>query len=105
MGNKKPEGIPLSALIKGDGFKRNYDIEFKVALDAEIAAAAARGAQAQSNLDREGKKLARTQYIADFAMRSENLKRSAAWLFKHADRAVVGSMAFSSFRKHVPARK
>jgi hypothetical protein len=36
MATKKPEGIPLSALIKGDGFKRNYDIEFKTALDADL---------------------------------------------------------------------
>jgi hypothetical protein len=105
---KKPAGIPLSALIKSDGFKRNYDIEFKTALDAEVAAAAARGAKAQTNLDRKGKKLQRTQHITALATQPENLRRSARWLFDHltdADKAIVGDMKFPSFRKHVPARK
>jgi len=45
VSTKKTEGIPLATLIKGDGFKRNYDIEFKTALDAELIAAAMRGDQ------------------------------------------------------------
>ncbi len=33
---KQPKGIPISALIKSRGFQRNYEIEFKKALDAEL---------------------------------------------------------------------
>jgi hypothetical protein len=40
-----PEGIPLAALYSDPKFKRNYDIEFKVALDEDMRRNAARGAK------------------------------------------------------------
>jgi hypothetical protein len=36
MSSKKPEGIPVASLISSKGFKRNYDIEFKEALDETL---------------------------------------------------------------------
>ena len=45
MSGKKPEGIPLAALIAGKGFKRNYDIEFKEALDETLHRDAIDGAK------------------------------------------------------------
>lgn len=72
------------------------------------AEALERDETAQTNLDRKGEKLERTKHIVAIATRPENMNRSAQWLFDNlsdADKAVVGNMAFSSFRKHVPRRK
>jgi hypothetical protein len=59
VNKKKPPGaIPLSALIPSKGFQRNYDIEFKTALDTELHGNAAANIRRKNTL-REQARLAR----------------------------------------------
>jgi hypothetical protein len=53
---KKPEGIPVSQLIGTRGFKRNYDIEFKEALDAELHSNALTGIKHKDRQREKAKK-------------------------------------------------
>src|SRR5580693_369789 len=105
---KKPDETPPD-FRKGDpdgeGLRRAVEHTIKTMTQnqlVEMGNTIHRGAQAQTNLDRAGKKLWRTQYIADLAMRPENRHRSAAWLYDHlsdADKVAIGKPSSSAFRK------
>lgn len=111
MSAKKPEGISFSWLLSTPKLQAamhraltrgKADPKLRDVFTAELISGASKATQFRFGRDagsKNKKTLPIHAHISDLLVKYR--KRSALWLFDHADKSIISDMAFKTFEKHV----